>query len=86
MAQGKGCLIWMIPAALGVLAVVAVAFVVTLFLVKILWAWTVPDLFPGAVEQGLVAENISWLTSLKVAICAAVLAGIAGARGRNKRD
>ena len=23
-----------------------------LLLVKVVWAWTVPDLFPGAVEQG----------------------------------
>ncbi len=64
----------------GCLVIAAVAFVVVLLLVKVLWAWTVPDLFPGAVQQGLVAAKISWLTSLKLAIFAAVLLGISGSR------
>ena len=55
-----------------------VAFVVVLFVIKLLWAWTIPDLFPGAVEQGLVAQSISWLTAAKVALFVAVLSGIAG--------
>ncbi|MBL7224221.1 MAG: hypothetical protein ISS72_10230 [Candidatus Brocadiae bacterium] len=66
----------------GVLVVLAVVFVISLFLVKILWAWTVPDLFPKAVEQGLVAGEISWFTALKVAIFIAVLSGITGLRGK----
>ena len=57
--------------------VACVAFVVVLFLIKFLWTWTVPDLFPGAVEQGLVARSISWLTAGKVAIFVAILSGIA---------
>jgi len=59
----------------GAIAIAVVAFVVVMFLVKILWAWTVPDLFPGAVEQGLVAESISWLTAVKIAIFVAILSG-----------
>ena len=57
-----------------------------LFLIKVLWAWTIPDLFPGAVEQGLVARDISWFTALKVAIFVAVLAGIAGIRKSDSSD
>ena len=49
--------------ALG-LGIVALSF----FLIKFLWAWTIPDLFPGAVEQGLIASEISWFTSLKLAL------------------
>ena len=56
--------------------VACVAFVVFLFVIKALWAWTVPDLFPGAVNQGLVAETISWGTAAKVAIFIAILAGL----------
>ena len=56
------------------------ALVVVLLVVKLLWAWTIPDLFPGAIQQGLVAGTISWYTAFKVAIFAAVLAGLAGAR------
>jgi len=69
---------WLIAAIPGALLFGAAALVLVLFLVKILWAWTVPDLFPGGVEQGLVASSISWFTALKVGICAAVLAGFAG--------
>ena len=60
--------------------VACVAFVVVLFLIKALWAWTVPDLFPGAVEQGLVARSISWSTAAKIALLVAVLSGITGGR------
>jgi hypothetical protein len=57
-----------IPLFLGI---IAIAFLV----IKLLWAWTIPDLFPGAVEQGLVAAEISWLTSFKLAIFFGILTG-----------
>ena len=60
------------------IVVAFVAFVVALLVVKALWAWTIPDLFPGAVEQGLVAGSISWLTAVKVAIFIAVFSAFAG--------
>ena len=69
----------------GVLALVLSAFIITLFWVKILWAWTIPDLFPGAVDQGLIAKEISWYTSFKVAILVAALASIAGI-GRDEKS
>ncbi|MEA3293439.1 MAG: hypothetical protein U9P81_00455 [Euryarchaeota archaeon] len=53
---------------------------VVLLLLKLLWAWTIPDIFPGAVEQGLVAETISWYTALKIALFMAVTGGLMGAR------
>ncbi|KAF5410711.1 MAG: hypothetical protein U9N46_14605 [Euryarchaeota archaeon] len=71
---------WWIAIASGILALVAVYVVIVLLLVKLLWAWTIPDLFPGAVDQGLIAGEISWYAALKVAIFVAVLAGLAGAR------
>jgi hypothetical protein len=75
---------WLVAIVPGVLALILLAFIVALFLVKILWAWTIPDLFPGAAEQGLIAKEISWYTSLKVAIFVAALAGIAGIRRGEK--
>jgi len=60
----------------GGVTVACVAFVVFLFVIKALWAWTVPDLFPGAVKQGLVAETISWGAAAKLAIFVGILAGI----------
>ena len=75
---------WLIAIVPGILALVLGAFIVALFLVKILWAWTIPDLFPGAVDQGLIAKEISWYTSFKVAIFVAALAAIAGIRRGKK--
>jgi len=56
--------------ALG-LGITAIMF----FVIKLLWAWTVPDLFPGAVGQGLVAAEISWLTSFKLALFLGLING-----------
>lgn len=67
----------------GIVAIVCVMFVVGLLLIKALWAWTVPDLFPVAVQQGLVAASISWGTAAKVALFLAVLSG--AFRGRDFR-
>jgi hypothetical protein len=66
----------------GGIMLACVAFVVFLVLIKALWAWTVPDLFPGAVQQGLVAGTISWLTAVKLAMFVGILSGVAGARDR----
>ena len=61
----------------GGITLACVASVVVLLLVKALWAWTIPDLFPGAVQQGLVAGSISWLTAVNIALFIAVLSGFA---------
>ncbi len=71
---------WWVAIVPGILALAVGGFVLALLLVKLLWAWTIPDLFPGAVEQGLIARSVSWFTALKIAIFVAVLAGLAGAR------
>lgn len=77
---------WLLAALPGALAIFAgfflVLFFIVLFFVKILWAWTIPDLFPGAVEQGLIAGTISWLTAFKIALFVTLLASLAGVRGR----
>jgi hypothetical protein len=62
----------------GVLLLVIAVLVIGLLVIKLLWAWVVEDLFPGAVEQGLIAANISWWTSFKVALILAVLSLIWG--------
>ena len=57
----------------GIIALVVGFIAIAFFIIKLLWAWTIPDLFPGAVEQGLVAAEISWLTAFKLAIFFAIL-------------
>lgn len=79
----KHFLLAVIPAAIafGIGAVV-----LALFLVKWVWAWTIPDLFPGAVEQGLVAKSISWYTAFKVAVFIGVLGGFSRATVNRQRS
>lgn len=74
---------WPVAFFPGCLALGVALFVVVLLLVKVLWAWTVPDLFPRAVAEGYIAAKIGWLTALKLALFLAVLFGAAGARGRS---
>ena len=50
--------------------------VFTVLILKFVWAWTVGDLFPGAVEQGLIAEDLSWGATLKLSILVALLNGV----------
>ena len=59
----------------GIVVIVCIVFAVGLLLLKALWAWTVPDLFPGAVQQGLVAGSITWGTAAKLALFFAILSG-----------
>lgn len=71
---------WIPLAVVLGLALVVGAFALVLFVVRALWAWTIPDLFPGAVAQGLVAGSIGWLTAFKVVLLGAVLGALAGVR------
>ena len=76
---------WLIVALMpAFLALAAVLLVIALLLIKVMWAWTVPDLFPGAVQQGLVAREITWYAAFKLAIFVAVLGAFIGARGGGK--
>ena len=71
--MSKGKLLAVIP---GILALIVCVFFITFLIIKWLWAWTIPDLFPGAVETGLIAKEISWFTSFKLAIFLTVITGI----------
>jgi len=55
-------------------------FVFGIFLVKWFWAWTIPEIFPGAVAQNLVAAKISWWTALKFSILLSLTAAVARVR------
>lgn len=64
-----------LTAVSAVVAIVGIVFILAFFLLKILWAWTIPDLFPGAVAEGLIAKEISWFTSFKLALFLSVVGG-----------
>ena len=65
-------------------AVVTLA--IGVILIKLLWAWTIPDLFPVAVDQGLVVGELTWLAALKIVALIAILTStgalVAGRWGR----
>jgi hypothetical protein len=67
----------LVPVAL---AVVAGILILGPFIIKWLWAWTVPDLFPGGVLTGIVAKTISWWVAFKLALFVAFLAAVTGVR------
>jgi hypothetical protein len=64
-----------VPVVIAVLVAVAVTFVISLVLFKFVWAWVVPDLFPGAVAQGLISADLTWFAAFKLAVLVAVLSG-----------
>ena len=67
-------LFWIIPAG-----IVGMTLLLLLgpFVIGWLWTWLVPDLFPGAVEEGLIAAEITWWTGFKLIIVLAIMGGIA---------
>ncbi|MEF3279605.1 MAG: hypothetical protein K6357_01375 [Elusimicrobiota bacterium] len=52
-------------------------FITGIFIIKILWVWTIPEIFPGAVSQGLIVKKISWFGALKLSILFSMIATIA---------
>jgi uncharacterized protein YqhQ len=68
-----------VTVAITVLVSVAVMFVIAVVVLKVVWAWVVPDLFPGAVAQGLINEDLTWLAAVKLAVLVSVLGGFSPA-------
>lgn len=56
--------------------IIVLFFVFGIFLIKLFWMWTIPEIFPGAVKQGLIVENISWFNALKLSILFSMIAGL----------
>jgi len=64
-----------VTSGVPILVSVTVTFVISMVVFKFVWAWVVPDLFPGAVTQGLISADLTWLAALKLAVLVAVLSG-----------
>jgi uncharacterized membrane protein len=64
-----------VTVGIQILITVAVTFVISMVVFRFVWAWVVPDLFPGAVEQGLIVADLTWLAAVKLAVLVSVLSG-----------
>ena len=51
--------------------------VISIIALKFLWGWTVSDILPGAVEQGLIVAELSWLAAIKIALLVGFTIGAA---------
>lgn len=50
------------------LALLPLVILLGLFIIKFVWSWVIPDLFPGAVEQGLIVRELTWYTAFKLSV------------------
>jgi hypothetical protein len=55
------------------LPTVDATFVISMIVFKLVWAWVVPCLFPGAVAEGAASSNLTWLASVTPFVLVAVL-------------
>lgn len=62
-----------VTGAANILVAALVAFVIGVVLVKLLWTWTIPDLFPAASAQGLISHDLTWLAAFKLVAIVAIL-------------
>ena len=63
------------PRFITILITIAIVFVISLIVFRFVWGWVVPDLFPGAVAEGLMVADLTWFTAFKLAVLVAVLSG-----------
>jgi hypothetical protein len=70
----------------NILISTAVTLVIGVILIKLFWFWTIPELFPTAVGQGLIVGDITWLNAFKITGLVAILTStgslVAGRWGR----
>ena len=58
---------------LGLILLAVAVVAVGLFIVRLVWAWVVPDIFAGAVDAGLVVSSLTWIQAAKIGILVSVL-------------
>ena len=57
----------------SVLVGAVIAFAIGVILLKLLWTWTIPELFPAAVDQNLITADLTWLAAIKTVAIVAIL-------------
>jgi hypothetical protein len=80
MRDGMGCL----ALAAITVALVAVLVAVGAFFITLVWPWVVPDVFAGAVQQGILPGSLTFWQAVKLMILFAVLGLTSHARSSSK--
>jgi hypothetical protein len=62
---------------LGLIALLAILIVVSAFLISWAWGWVVPDVFSGAVAQGILPASLTLWQAFKLSILFTIL-GVTG--------
>lgn len=60
-------------------------FLIGIVLVKLFWNWTMPCIFPKAVDGNLIAESISWWSAAKLSVFFTLLSSVSSFRISNKK-
>ena len=63
--EGQGCLLF-------IFIIIAVFFAVP-WLITLAWGWVIPDIFAGAVEQGILPAEITMVQALKLSILLSII-------------
>ena len=53
-------------------------------LVTIVWSWVIPDVFSGAVEQGILPASITWFQAVKLSILFSIFGLTGGSSSSSK--
>jgi len=63
----------------GIVGAIVVGLVVCLAIllvvIKAVWGWVVPDIFAGAVQQGLIVGTLTYWQAFKIVVICGVLLG-----------
>ena len=59
--------------ALGIFGLIVVAMFVGLFIVKLAWAWVMPNIFNSAVSAGLVTPSLTLWQAFKITLLLSAL-------------
>lgn len=67
----------------AVIGLVVMFFIVAFVAVMLLWQWIVPDVFSGAVSQGVLPASLTFVQAIKLSILLTIL-GLTGRGGSKK--
>lgn len=69
---------------LGLLFLLILYVVIGTVVIVLFWQWVIPDIFPGAVSQGLLPASLTFLQAFKLSLFLGIL-GLKGSSSSSKK-